>query len=161
MRRPLATLLVWKWDLLDRNREPPDQPRNLVQLLGILVLKGLRKPDEAFVIAHRGHVARHDRRHRPQESGQEIWHRITSTARIWRGGASSGNTSFWRSVHGAQGSPDRPARCQIAIPGSSKWATNPCAAASFRPLLIPRRSGLFRPLQGSEALLYAARCEQV
>jgi len=43
-----------EWDLFDRNREPPDQPGNLVQLLGILFLKGLRKPDQAFVIAHRG-----------------------------------------------------------------------------------------------------------
>ena len=74
MRRPLATLLVWKWDLLDRNREPPDQPRNLVQLVGILILNGLRKPNKAFVIAHRGSVARNDRRHRPYESDQDISH---------------------------------------------------------------------------------------
>jgi hypothetical protein len=70
-----------KCDLFDRNREPSDQPRNLVQPLGILRLYGLRKPDEAFVIAHLGHVAWYDRRHRPHESAQEIWHRIASMAR--------------------------------------------------------------------------------
>jgi hypothetical protein len=68
-------------DLFDRNREPSDQPRNLVQPLGILRLNGSRKPIEAFVIAHRGYVVWYDRRHRPHQNGQEIWHRITSMAR--------------------------------------------------------------------------------
>src|ERR1700737_643700 len=57
--------------------------------------------------------------------------------------------------------PDRPVRCQIAICVRPKRATNRCGAGSFHPLLIPRHSGLFRPLQGSEALLYAARCERL
>jgi hypothetical protein len=41
-------------DLFDSNRKPSDQPCDLVQLLAILRLNGLRKPDETFVIAHRG-----------------------------------------------------------------------------------------------------------
>jgi hypothetical protein len=74
MLRPLAALFGLDCDLFDGNGEPPDQPRNLVQLVGILILNGLRKPNKAFVIAHRGSVARNDRRHRPYESDQDISH---------------------------------------------------------------------------------------
>jgi hypothetical protein len=48
----------WLWNLFDRDRKPADQPRNLVQILGIVMLKGLRQPGQAFVIAHGGGVAR-------------------------------------------------------------------------------------------------------
>ena len=68
-----------QYDLFDRNREPPDQPRNLVQMLGILIPDGLREPNDAFVIAHRGYVVWHHRRHRPYASGLDVWHRITSS----------------------------------------------------------------------------------
>jgi len=54
-----------------------------------------------------------------------------------------------------------PVRCHIAILLQSKRATNPCRKRSFCPVLVPPHGGLFRPLQGSGALLYAARCEQV
>jgi len=37
--------------LFDGNREPPDQPRNLLQLAGIARCDGIRKPRQAFVIA--------------------------------------------------------------------------------------------------------------
>ena len=66
-----------EYALFDRNREPPDQPRDLVQTIGIVVLDCLRKPNDTLVITHRWHVARHDRRHRPDEIGLEFWHRIT------------------------------------------------------------------------------------
>src|SRR6202040_4260788 len=69
-----APLPRWlKSDLFDDNRKPSDQPCDLVQLLGILRLNGLRKPSEALVIAHRGHVAWNDRRHRPYQRGQQVW----------------------------------------------------------------------------------------
>ena len=147
-------------DLFDGNREPSDQPRNLVQQLGILRLKGLRKPGEALVIAHRGYLAWNDRRHRPHESGQQIWHRITSNGSNRRGRAWSGIKSFWRSVRGAGKPLARPVRCRIAFVGSRKWAKNHCSAERFGPFLIPSRSCLFRPLQASEALLYAPRRER-
>jgi hypothetical protein len=41
---------------------------------------------------------------------------------------------------------------------STKRATNRCGADIFRLPWRACRHGLFRPLQGSEALLYAARC---
>jgi hypothetical protein len=70
-------------------------------LLGILLFNGLRKPGEALVIAHRGYVAWNDRRHRPYQGGQQVWHRITSNGANRRGGTWSGIKSFWRSVRGA------------------------------------------------------------
>jgi hypothetical protein len=68
----------WRCDLFDRHREPADQPRNLIQSLGIAILKGFCKPKQALVIAHGGDVAWNDRRHGPYEIGLDVWHRITS-----------------------------------------------------------------------------------
>jgi hypothetical protein len=65
-------------DLFDRNSEPPDQPRNLVQMLGIAILNRLREPDQAFVIAQDGDILWDDRRHRPSEIGLIVWHGMTS-----------------------------------------------------------------------------------
>src|SRR5205823_6434615 len=93
------------------------------------------KPGEALVIAHRGYLAWNDRRHRPHESGQQIWHRITSNGSNRRGRAWSGIKSFWRSVRGAGEPLARPVRCQIAFVGSLKWPKNHCPARAFRPLL--------------------------
>jgi hypothetical protein len=50
-------------DLFDRNSEPPDQPRNLVQMAGIGILDRSREPSEAFIVAHRGNVAGNNRWH--------------------------------------------------------------------------------------------------
>ena len=47
-------------DLFDGDGEPPDQPRHLVQLAGIVTLDRLRKPEETFVIAQRGNFAGND-----------------------------------------------------------------------------------------------------
>jgi hypothetical protein len=57
------TLLVWECDLFDRDREPSDQPCNLVQTFGIVILDSLCEPNEAFLIAHRGDVVWDDGRH--------------------------------------------------------------------------------------------------
>jgi hypothetical protein len=67
--------LVRESDLFDRNREPPDQPCNLVQTLGIVILDGLCEPNEAFLIAHRGDVVWDDGRHRSHQIGLGVWHR--------------------------------------------------------------------------------------
>ena len=109
------TLLVRECDLFDRDREPPDQSCNLVQTFGIVILDGLREPNEAFFIAHRGEVVWDDGRHRSHQIGLDVWHRITSMARIRHGRASRVNASFSGSVRGAQMQPERPARYPIAI----------------------------------------------
>jgi hypothetical protein len=54
---------------------------------------------------------------------------------------------------------NRPARRQISFFVSSKTATSPCGTGSLHRLLKLRASSLFPALQGSGALLYAARCE--
>jgi hypothetical protein len=89
-------------DLFDCHREPADQPCDFVQLLLIANLDGSRKPNEAFVIAHRGYVAWNDRRHRPDAIGLDIWHRITSGG-IRLQQALPRNKSFSGSVRGAEG----------------------------------------------------------
>jgi hypothetical protein len=48
---PFAAPYDLESDLFDRDSEPPDQPRNLLQMRGILIPDDVRKPSEAFVIA--------------------------------------------------------------------------------------------------------------
>jgi hypothetical protein len=67
------------------------------------------------------------------------------------------NASFWGSVPSAAVGRDRPARRQIAFFALSKRATSPCRTGSLHRLLRLRASDLFPALQGSGALLYAAR----
>jgi hypothetical protein len=43
--------------LFDRDDEAPDQPCDLVQMLGIMLRNGSRQPDQAFVIAQGRDVA--------------------------------------------------------------------------------------------------------
>ena len=64
--------------LFDGNGEPPDQPCDLVQLAGIVILDRLSQASETFVVAHRRGFARDNRWHRPFEIGLELRHRITS-----------------------------------------------------------------------------------
>ena len=65
--------------LFDRHGEPPDQPRDFVQMVGIVLRDGLCKPNEALVITHLGGVW-NGRRSWPYREGPDVWHRITS----WR-----------------------------------------------------------------------------
>jgi hypothetical protein len=65
-------------DLFDRNGEPSDQPCDLVQLAGIMILKRPSQASETFVVAHQGRFARDDRRHGPFEISLELGHQITS-----------------------------------------------------------------------------------
>jgi hypothetical protein len=62
-------------------------------MIGIVILDRLRQARQAFVVAHRGYVARNDRRHRPQEIGLEVWHEVNLSG-IRRGPASSVNESI-------------------------------------------------------------------
>ena len=98
--------------LFDRHGEPPDQPRDFVQMVGIVLRDGLCKPNEAFVIAHLGGVWEGRPRWSHRE-GPDVWHRITS----WRTPAPSNVRcecvflrlgSRYRSGAGSPGSaPDR------------------------------------------------------
>ena len=45
-------------NLFYRHGQPPDQARQFVQMFGIMIPHGLRQPHQAFVITHRGNVAR-------------------------------------------------------------------------------------------------------
>ena len=47
--------------LLDRHGEPGDQPRDLIQMLRIMLFNGLREPKQAFVVTHGGNVAGYNR----------------------------------------------------------------------------------------------------
>jgi hypothetical protein len=73
----------------------------------------------------------------------------------WRGGlrGSPGALLHRDSASFEKGNKSLPQGEFLPAAGASK--------GSFCPLLVPRHSGLIRPLQGSGALLYAARCEQV
>jgi hypothetical protein len=84
-------------DLFDGNGEPSDQPCDLVQLAGIMILKRPSQASQTFVVAHRGRFARHDRRHRPFEVGLELRHQIT-LKRIRHPRKSAANKSFWRQL---------------------------------------------------------------
>src|SRR5437868_7735863 len=62
--------------LFDRNGQPSDQPRYFIELTGVMVFNGARKPREAFVVAHLGHGGRYDRGYR--EVGLNRGHQGTS-----------------------------------------------------------------------------------
>jgi hypothetical protein len=120
-RRSARHFIDLECDLLDRNREPPDQPRKLVQMLGIVIPDGLREPNEAFVIAHRGYVARNERRHRFPQIGQDTWHRITSMksgTMERRRGMSLFSARF--EARGAAGSPDKAPYLDLCSAGSAQ-----------------------------------------
>ena len=56
--------------LFDRHREPRNQPRNLIQMLGIMLLNGLRKPEKAFVVTHSRNIAGTIEGTRPDQVGR-------------------------------------------------------------------------------------------
>jgi hypothetical protein len=64
--------------LLDRHGKPGDQPRDFVQMLGIVRFNGLREPKQAFVVTHGGNAAWNNRRYRADQVGRSGWHRISS-----------------------------------------------------------------------------------
>src|SRR6266851_271579 len=43
--------------LFDRHHEPPDQPRDFVQTVAVVIPHGLREANEALVVAHRRYFA--------------------------------------------------------------------------------------------------------
>jgi hypothetical protein len=80
MRAPVAEPppVTLESRLFDRHGEPGDQPRDLIQVLGIMRFNGLREPKQAFVVTHGGNVAWDDRRNRAYQVGRNGWHRISS-----------------------------------------------------------------------------------
>src|SRR5437879_6700331 len=80
MRAPVAEPppVALESRLFDRHGEPGDQPRDFIQVLGIMRFNGLREPKQAFVVAHGGNVAWDDRRYRAYQVGRNGWHRISS-----------------------------------------------------------------------------------
>jgi hypothetical protein len=64
--------------LLDRHGKPADQPRNLIQMFGIMLFNGSREPKQAFVVTHGGNVAWDNRGYRAYQVGRSGWHRIRS-----------------------------------------------------------------------------------
>src|SRR3979490_304676 len=60
----------------DCDRGAPDQPRDFVQMVGIVLRDGLCKPNEALVITHLGGVW-NGRRRWPHREGPDAWPRIT------------------------------------------------------------------------------------
>ena len=62
--------------LFDRHREPPDQPRDFVKMVGIVLCDDLSEPNEALVVAHLGGVW-DGRRRWSHRDGLDVWHRIT------------------------------------------------------------------------------------
>jgi hypothetical protein len=153
---PRGTPIGGECDLFDRDGEPSDQPCDLVQLAGIMILKRSSQASETFVVAHRGRFARDDRRHLPFEIGLELWHRITSRE--------SGIIENLRRIS------------HFGVSWRQDW--QPCYAAtsgwrfSFREKpdnslrhreieATPevRQTRPFPALQAPGALLYAGRCE--
>jgi hypothetical protein len=80
--------------LFDRYGEPGDQPRDFIQMLGIMRFNGLREPKQAFVVTHGGNVAWNNRRYRADQVGNG-WHR-NSSREARRHRAFSAIGSNWR-----------------------------------------------------------------
>src|ERR1700730_276454 len=77
---PLARGIGRECGLFDRHDEPPDQPRDFVQTVAVVIPDGLREPNEALIVAHLryldGYLARNNRR--SPSIGLCVWHRISS-----------------------------------------------------------------------------------
>jgi hypothetical protein len=156
---PTGVAFRLEGDLLDRNGEPSDQPRNLVQFVSTAILDRLRKPDEAFVIAHRGHVARNDRRRWLHVIKPEVWHRVTSAKSIVGSVVGECVLLTFSSRHSR--SPDRALTRRIVRFIQSKRTPNRCSTRVLQAEPTPCQIGPFPALQGTEALLYAARGERL
>jgi hypothetical protein len=62
--------------LFDRHGEPGDQPRDLIQMPGIMRFNGLREPKQAsFFVTDGGNVGCNNRRYCADQIGNG-WHRI-------------------------------------------------------------------------------------
>src|SRR4051794_26764508 len=79
--------------LLDRDHQAPDQPRHFVESSGVMIFQRPRKAGKTFVVAHRRHIARGDRRY--GAFGMKDGHRIASRIEPAKQ-ASCPNKTFWR-----------------------------------------------------------------
>jgi hypothetical protein len=107
-------------------------------MLGILIPDGLREPNDAFVIAHRGYVVWDHRRHRPYASGLDVWHRITSS----KSGTIKRRRRMSRFSDADERS-DLAAAYPIAILLRPKRATNRCSHVISAPYRCGARAGYF------------------
>jgi hypothetical protein len=140
--------------LLDRNGEPSDQARHLIELIGIMVLDRARKAREAFIVAHQRHGSGYDRGNR--SSGVNRGHQGTS--RIEPAEATiladldvlaSGSSQRWHFSMRAQNAG-----------GSFCMPRNHCAGTL--PAVLDTLAGLpISALQGRMALLYATRLRRL
>ncbi len=134
MRAPVAEAAAGRAGgrLFDRHGEPGDQPRDLVQMLGIMLFNGLREPKQAFVVTHGGNVAWNDRRYRAVSGRSAGWHQIRShetrhdrafwpIESNWRPGSI---TPVYDEIAPAMGSSGR-------WPGGRNRRTNRCNAGRF------------------------------
>jgi hypothetical protein len=65
--------------LFDRDCQSPDQPRDFVQLSGVMVLNRPDEPGQAFIVAHRRLIVWDDRQDRTIGAiGMKNWHQIIS-----------------------------------------------------------------------------------
>jgi hypothetical protein len=129
--------------LFNRDREPADQPCNLVQMLGIMFLDGVREPQQAFVVAQIGNIARHDRRHGSEQVGsQQIgsqqvggkgWHRISSRKTLQLQN-SSPIESNWRLAPCPRRMPGLHGRVADYVP---HWTGNDGKSLSWRGFPVP------------------------
>jgi hypothetical protein len=157
--------------LLDRHGEPGDQPRDFIQVLGIMRFNGLREPKQAFVVTHGGNVAWDDRRNRAYQVGCNGWHRISSheTRRDrafwaiesnWRPDRSHLCMTQLRLSGSGHHLPEGRRRRQIVVPhGLSGPASSQRAACELvlcKPerlcYTLPAREPLFRLFLGSSAV---------
>ena len=126
--------------LFDRHGEPGDQPRDLVEMLGIMRFNGLREPTQAFVVTQGGNVAWNDRRHRAVQVDYSGWHRISSHE-------TRHDRAFWPIKSNWRPGPSHLCVTELHSLGSSyrypegsKTRANRCSAETFRPRFMQVRS---------------------
>jgi hypothetical protein len=90
-----ARILAAELRLFDRDGKPADQPRCLIETLGIVLFDDLRKAPEAFIVAHGRDIARDDRGRSFRYLGIEDRHGITSRGTLPRQELTV-NESIWR-----------------------------------------------------------------
>jgi hypothetical protein len=157
--------------LLDRHGEPGDQPRDFVQMFGIMRFNRLREPAQALVITDDGNAAWYDRRPAADQVGCCGWHRISSREirhdrAFWpisRIGGPVHHTHIMTKWHPSGSAPPRAGgrkRGQIVVaqglsgPASRKSAAGVLVLCKPERLCytLPAREPLFRLFLGSSAV---------
>ena len=116
--------------LFDRDGEPADQPRHLVQVLGIMLFNGLREPTQTFVVAQGrdmslGTIEGTVFIRSVAMAGMESASVNPATRKVWP------NESIWRPGHDAGGWPNCTVRLPIVSAVGPKTPANRCGAEDF------------------------------